>query len=145
MSLLHLGRIGRWAEHKIHALANALRIQNFPLPAISDDRILSIAFLLNRSLRLAGGPSISQLPIYRSNMDHFKPFINGVFVNAAGGKPFFSIDPGTKETIATVAQVGDGGSHRRVRICAEMAALAPVHPNQFVSLDCHINDHFHHI
>jgi len=115
LSLLHLGRIGRWAdgqmgrwaEHKIHALANALRIQDFPLPAISDDRILSITFLLNRSFRLAGGPIISQLPIYRSNMDHFKPFINGVFVNAAGGKTFFSMDFGTGEPIATVAQANE--------------------------------------
>ena len=107
MSLLHLGRIGRWEKHRIHALAKALRIQNFLLPAISDDRILSIAFLLNRSLRLAGGPSISQLPIYRSNMDHFKPFINGVFVNAAGGKTFFSMDFGTGEPIATVAQANE--------------------------------------
>jgi len=41
-------------------------------------------------------------------MDHFQLFINGEFVDAADGKTFFSIDHGTGEPIATVAQAGEG-------------------------------------
>ncbi|OGP86248.1 MAG: aldehyde dehydrogenase [Deltaproteobacteria bacterium RBG_16_54_11] len=39
-------------------------------------------------------------------MEHYKLFINGEFVNAADGKTFESIDPGTETPIATVAQAG---------------------------------------
>jgi acyl-CoA reductase-like NAD-dependent aldehyde dehydrogenase/alcohol dehydrogenase class IV len=39
-------------------------------------------------------------------MDHYKLFINGEFVDAASGKTFETIDPGTDQPIATVAQAG---------------------------------------
>ena len=39
-------------------------------------------------------------------MEHYKLFINGEFVDAADGKTFESIDPGTEAPIATVAQAG---------------------------------------
>ncbi len=39
-------------------------------------------------------------------MEHYKLFINGEFVDAADGKTFESIDPGTESPIATVAQAG---------------------------------------
>ena len=39
-------------------------------------------------------------------MDHYKLFINGEFVNAADGRMFESIDPGTGAPIATVAKAG---------------------------------------
>jgi len=40
-------------------------------------------------------------------MDHYKLFINGEFVDAASGKAFETIDPGTNLPIATVAQAGE--------------------------------------
>ena len=39
-------------------------------------------------------------------MEQYKLFINGEFVDAASGKTFESIDPGTEMPIATVAQAG---------------------------------------
>jgi aldehyde dehydrogenase (NAD+) len=39
-------------------------------------------------------------------MEQYKLFINGEFVDAASGKTFESIDPGTESPIATVAQAG---------------------------------------
>jgi len=39
-------------------------------------------------------------------LEQFKLFINGNFVDAASGKTFESIDPGTEAPIATVAQAG---------------------------------------
>ncbi|MCJ7515587.1 MAG: aldehyde dehydrogenase family protein, partial [Dehalococcoidia bacterium] len=39
-------------------------------------------------------------------MEQYKLFINGDFVDAASGKTFESIDPGTEAPIATVAQAG---------------------------------------
>ena len=39
-------------------------------------------------------------------MEQYKLFINGKFVDAASGKTFESIDPGTEAPIATVAQAG---------------------------------------
>ncbi|MGA7677651.1 MAG: aldehyde dehydrogenase family protein [Dehalococcoidia bacterium] len=39
-------------------------------------------------------------------MEQYKLFINGEFVDAADGKTFESIDPGTEAPIATVAQAG---------------------------------------
>lgn len=39
-------------------------------------------------------------------MEHYKLFINGEFVDAADGKTFETIDPGTESPIATVAQAG---------------------------------------
>ena len=39
-------------------------------------------------------------------MDHYRLFINGEFVDAADGKTFESIDPGTGAPIATVARAG---------------------------------------
>jgi acyl-CoA reductase-like NAD-dependent aldehyde dehydrogenase/alcohol dehydrogenase class IV len=39
-------------------------------------------------------------------MDHYQLFIDGEFVDAADGKTFESIDPGTGEPMATVAQAG---------------------------------------
>jgi len=39
-------------------------------------------------------------------MDSYKLFINGEFVDAASGKTFEAIDPGTEQPIATVAQAG---------------------------------------
>jgi aldehyde dehydrogenase (NAD+) len=39
-------------------------------------------------------------------VEHYKLFINGEFVDAADGKTFETIDPGTESPIATVAQAG---------------------------------------
>jgi len=39
-------------------------------------------------------------------MDNYKLFINGNFVNAAGGKTFESIDPGSGMAFASVAMAG---------------------------------------
>ena len=39
-------------------------------------------------------------------MENYKLFINGEFVDAASGKTFEAIDPGTEQPIATVAQAG---------------------------------------
>ena len=39
-------------------------------------------------------------------MEQYKLFINGKFVDAASGKTFESIDPGTEAPIATIAQAG---------------------------------------
>ncbi len=39
-------------------------------------------------------------------MESYKLFINGEFVDAASGKTFETIDPGTEQPIATVAQAG---------------------------------------
>src|SRR4030043_444610 len=39
-------------------------------------------------------------------MEQYKLFINGEFVDAADGKTFETIDPGTEAPIATVAQAG---------------------------------------
>ncbi|MCX5997554.1 MAG: aldehyde dehydrogenase family protein, partial [Chloroflexi bacterium] len=39
-------------------------------------------------------------------MEQYKLFINGKFIDAASGKTFESIDPGTETPIATVAQAG---------------------------------------
>jgi aldehyde dehydrogenase (NAD+) len=39
-------------------------------------------------------------------MEHYKLFINGEFVDAQSGKTFETLDPGTEQPIATVAQAG---------------------------------------
>jgi len=39
-------------------------------------------------------------------MDHYKLFIDGKFVDAASGKTFESIDPGSGAPFATVARAG---------------------------------------
>jgi aldehyde dehydrogenase (NAD+) len=42
----------------------------------------------------------------RNQVEHYKLFIDGEFADAAGGKTFEAIDPGTEAPIATVAQAG---------------------------------------
>jgi len=47
-------------------------------------------------------------------VEHYKLFINGEFVDAADGKTFESIDPGTEAPIATVAQAGKADAERAI-------------------------------
>jgi len=47
-------------------------------------------------------------------MEHYKLFIDGDFVDAADGKTFETIDPGTETPIATVAQAGKADAERAV-------------------------------
>ena len=47
-------------------------------------------------------------------MDHYKLFINGEFVDAADGKTFESIDPGTETPIATIAQAGKAEAEKAI-------------------------------
>ncbi|MCJ8501563.1 aldehyde dehydrogenase family protein [Desulfatitalea alkaliphila] len=47
-------------------------------------------------------------------MDHYKLFIDGEFVDAAGGATFQSIDPGTGKPFATVAKAGKADAEAAV-------------------------------
>jgi len=47
-------------------------------------------------------------------MEHYKLFINGEFVDAQDGKTFESIDPGTEQPIATVAQAGQADAEAAI-------------------------------
>jgi len=49
-----------------------------------------------------------------SNMEHYKLFIDGEFVDAADGATFESIDPGTGMPIATVAKAGAGDAEAAI-------------------------------
>ncbi len=64
-------------------------------------------------------------------MEHYKLFINGEFVEPADGRKFTSIDPGTGQPIATVAQAGNSEAEaaleaaRRVFDSGEWSGLEP--------------------
>jgi aldehyde dehydrogenase (NAD+) len=47
-------------------------------------------------------------------MEQYKLFINGEFVDAASGKTFETIDPGTEAPIATVAQAGKADAEKAI-------------------------------
>jgi aldehyde dehydrogenase (NAD+) len=47
-------------------------------------------------------------------MEQYRLFINGEFVDAASGKTFEAIDPGTEAPIATVAQAGKADAERAI-------------------------------
>ncbi|MCX6008649.1 MAG: aldehyde dehydrogenase family protein, partial [Chloroflexi bacterium] len=65
-------------------------------------------------------------------MEQYKLFIDGEFVDAASGKTFESIDPGTEAPIATVAQAGKAdaeaaiASARKAFDSGDWSGLSPV-------------------